>query len=478
VSRATKRVVGVGDIDFSIGDTPPRVLSIDCWSHPVPDGRRKRELHVEIDLAFSGTAHVTFSANILKAGAFPVTLRKISMSNVRMSIVLKGLTDELPMVAGFQIFLVELPSIDWETGNAASRVLDLSIVNNAIKHLIETKIERKIVLPNRIVLPLSLPTDLVSKIEEAGFKIYIREDEEYLVAMPIPAGVVKVTAVRAENLKATDILGMAHCIKSKNLNPLKPRSFSLTELLPRPLPGDPYVKVRVGQTSHRSQTINNDLNPVFNFECEFPVDYCHETGNVKIEMFDDDSNVGGVNSDDPLGMASERISRIRERGTMENWYNCHRSPGRMLLRFEWIPLTVWHEDPVRRRGALAFLIGTVDSKEVIMPRCDLEVVDADGNTISSELSAEASEKRNTHRFDEGRVIRITDYGKADSIYLRLQVRDQKTGNLLGDQRFRLDGLLQNPLSGKHRLPIPNVQREPVFVTLYTAAYVDDSDQKY
>jgi len=54
---------------------------------------------------------------------------------------------------------------------------------------------KRIVYPNRIALPITLPETLVTKLRELGFEM--ADQDDFAVATPKPLGVVRIIAHRA-----------------------------------------------------------------------------------------------------------------------------------------------------------------------------------------------------------------------------------------------------------------------------------------
>ena len=317
--------------DFDIGSFPPRVLKLSCVSHTASETDGELLLHMEV--TFNSNASIT-----LDWLPIPVTVKNIEASSVHLGLILKRLSPSPPFIGGFQIFLLEEPDITWETAGMA-KMTDIPGIESLVDYLIEDKIRGELVLPNRISVPLELPEAAMAAMSDMGLKVPDKEqveEESHLVSLSVPMGVVQVIVVEAEGLEKTDF-GFKHWTMD-NVNPLRPRGFSFTDLLPKTNPGDPYVLVRLVHMEQRSQTIDHTIHPKWNFECEFPVDLAFVPANLEIKVFDEDINIPGIQSDDALGHVTENIATIRNAGNINKWYYLEGGEGRIHLKLKWIPL--------------------------------------------------------------------------------------------------------------------------------------------
>jgi len=76
---------------------------------------------------------------------------------------------------------------------------------------------------------------------------------------------------------------------------------------------DPYVKVCVGLQQLRTPTINNNLNPEWNFVGSVPIDLGHLCQDVTLEVWDEDRNRRVQGSDDLLGRTSVPLVQVIDR---------------------------------------------------------------------------------------------------------------------------------------------------------------------
>ncbi len=460
--------------DFNIGDKPFRVIKIECQQHSNDD------LIMDVEIAYDGSANITitYSQESLNV-SIPVTLQKFCVSNVKVRIVLKKMSDQIPFIGGIQFFFLESPIIDWQTADAA-KVVDLPGLDSLLKGAIENQIIKRFVLPNKLTIPIKLEESLAERLEK--LKLPVRRLEDWEVAMPQPVGVVRVTAVRAEGLRATDF-GFQHYKTSKNLHPFHPTKFSCSEVLPKKNTGDPYVQISIGRATHRSAAIAKNLNPEWNFVCEFPIEYFHKAV-VNIDIFDEDVGIAGMTSDDALGKITEKVNRIKDRELIEGWYNCQIYQGRAFLRFEWISLVhhkpcviqesdVSKEKTDRRNvssGVVCILIGTLHCSEIIRPTCFLEM--QEGKELAKGTSLDAMSNCLSWTFDEGKVFRLKNLNEANS-HLTIKIYDNKSWKWIGERRFKLRRLVERNLEDYYRFPNPYTNLKPVALSLRSQILYDD-----
>lgn len=441
---------------FSIGDRPFRIDKIDSVAHG------SRELIVDVRAAYDGNASISITLSQEQLNiSIPVTLENFSVSNVKLRIVLKHLIDQFPLVSGCQVFFLELPKFNWKTADAA-KVADLPGLENLIKSAIESQIIRRFVLPNRLAFPVKLPQEVKTKLQNLGLKV--ADVEDFSVAMPVPVGVVKVTVVEGQELKPTD-LSFKHYKDSKNLNILSPKTFAASELLPKRSTSNPYVVVSIGSKSHESLVVENSLDPFWNFECCFPIEY-YQGQKVTVDVYDD-----GQIEHTFLGKATEKLDTVFDRLGLKGWYNLQVCQGRILVTFELIPLTV--KKPLSETGGvMSLLLGKLTSQYEVRPSCQLILYQGDNKT--EELaSLEALSTGKQWTFNEGKLFRIENVLNPKA-KLTIKIWDDKSSKWIGQKSFRLDRQFENESPGKGEILFPNPfnTKPPVHMSVYIAMYSD------
>ncbi len=147
--------------DFSVGDRPPRVLNVQA----AEDGD---DLRFELEACYSGNAYVKITAELPGGVSVPVTVRRAAVSYTRLCVVVKALTGRPPFHSGLQVFLVELPDFTYEMADAG-KLIDLPVLDDAIRQLVDAEIRENLVLPNRLTLPAVLPNFIEDKLGLLGF---------------------------------------------------------------------------------------------------------------------------------------------------------------------------------------------------------------------------------------------------------------------------------------------------------------------
>merc|ERR1712226_392923 len=105
---------------------------------------------------------------------------------------------------------------------------------------------------------------------------------------------------------------------------------------------DPYVILNVGKENFRTSTINNNLNPEWNYDMKFETN--NETPDeLTLEVFDND--VG--RRDDALGMATLNLREIVNNKKLVNkWIPLEKcKSGEVLYSAEFVPSEKHHSSP-------------------------------------------------------------------------------------------------------------------------------------
>ncbi|KAG8034618.1 hypothetical protein G9C98_007694 [Cotesia typhae] len=132
----------------------------------------------------------------------------------------------------------------------------------------------------------------------------------------IPLGVLRIHVVQAKHLMKKDI-GMLGKGKS-----------------------DPYAVINIGAQEFRTKTIDNTVDPKWDYWCEAIINTRSSGLEVAISLWDWDPNFPGVETDDLLGRASIEVSKVKKRGTIDNWFTLEFAKhGMVHLRLTWLSLS-------------------------------------------------------------------------------------------------------------------------------------------
>ena len=401
---------GLNFQDFGIGDQAPRIDHLNVIDSGCD------EIIVHLELTYEGNAHISLgflleSLNISGSGK----IEKITLNQLKLMVVLKNVTPVPPFFGGAQFFLLDFPHIFWQTGGLA-KLADIKYFDELIHKRLTFQI-KKLIYPRRVCIATSIPLPLREKIPS---KLPVKEYTTMEIARPNPKATIKVTAFKAEELLPTD-LRWHHC----NWDNIKKMKFACSDFLPKLESGDPYVIIKYGQKKFRSHFVPQDLNPVWNFSCYFPVEYVEGT-DITIELWDSDL----LTSDDNLGKIVEKVSRIKSEGSIHAWYNCQGRQGRILVGFQWISLQTTKPTPAKKVFSISKETSNfkVDTNAAVLcltlgkltfkkskghAKVILRVDDGGDGEKAEERKAEGSINAETRTvdIDEGYIFRITSLEK-------------------------------------------------------------------
>uniref|UniRef100_A0A8C6IRL3 Extended synaptotagmin-3 n=1 Tax=Melopsittacus undulatus TaxID=13146 RepID=A0A8C6IRL3_MELUD len=233
-----------------------------------------------------------------------------------LRVILEPLLTDAPFVGAVTLFFMQKPhlEINWA---GMSNLLDVPGINVMSDSLIQDFIAARLVLPNRITVPLKKNMNIAH------------------LRFPIPHGVVRVHLLEAENLVQKDsFLG---AIRGKS---------------------DPYALLRVGTVQYRSKTVSRDLNPIWNETFEFVV---HEVPgqDLEVDLYDEDPD-----KDDFMGSLLISLVDVMNDRTVDEWFPLSKTTsGHLHLKLEWLSLVndqeKLHED--KKGLSTAILIVYLDS---------------------------------------------------------------------------------------------------------------------
>jgi hypothetical protein len=266
---------------LDLGNVPLRMDNIVV--HPLQaDG----SVQFDLDLEWDGECDFQLKADFI--GTFGIRHLKLSG---RMAIILKPLTNELPIVSGIQYGFINMPTIELSfTGLAA--VADLSILESTVQDALKSSLSTS-VLPYR--------------------RLYkMKSTNNYLDTYQPPVGVLRLTVLQGNGF-----------VTEKRL------------LAAADIP-DVYLKVSVGQLgTWKTKTMKNCTNPLWNES----KDFCLYDREQLVEIHAWDYDDGALDRDDALGTANATVADILL------------SPRRTIT----LPLTNKSNSKVERTGASVML---------------------------------------------------------------------------------------------------------------------------
>ena len=395
--------------------------------------------------------------DIFKSGELPITISNFTISNVKLRLVLKGIVDKLPIVSGFQVFLLEEPLFEWNYESGVAKLAELPIIEDKIRSSIRT-IVQDFVYPNRISKVINLPPDIQKLLQDMCFETLTPSSHE--VFSGPPQGVIKVTVVKAKGIKATEMT-YDHMKNNANLNPLHPNKFAVSELLPKKGTSSAYCRVGIGNSMKKSETAKRTRNPEWNFEALFPIEY-HQGQKIKIWICDKNTSSSGEDKNldkTCLGRCYEEMDSVWEathekghNGILENWYNLQSGEGKVLVRFQFLPLTKniprQLQGIAKTTGVLSLFLGTMTTEYDCMPECYISLDETDqGEQASQNKGLEeeqshrvrSSKMAGEHRFNDKKYFVIQN---VHSIWtsLKIKVWDKNIKDYIGELDLKIKAI--------------------------------------
>ncbi|KYN37114.1 Extended synaptotagmin-2 [Trachymyrmex septentrionalis] len=201
-----------------LGRIPPKIYGIKVYDK----NTSRNEIILDADIMYAGDCDITFFVGNIKGGIKDFQIHGL------VRVVMKPMLPMMPLIGGVQIFYLNVPTINFNLVGVAD-VLDLPGFNEILRKTIIEQISAIVVLPNKIIIPLS------EEIPMESLKI------------PEPEGVLRIHVVEAKHLMKKDI-GMLGKGKS-----------------------DPYAVINVGAQEFRTKIIDNTVNPKWDYWCECAV---------------------------------------------------------------------------------------------------------------------------------------------------------------------------------------------------------------
>ncbi|XP_076379275.1 extended synaptotagmin-like protein 2 isoform X1 [Megalopta genalis] len=380
-----------------LGRIPLKIYGVKAYDK----NTSRNEVIVDADVMYAGDCDITFSVGNIKGGIKDFQIRGM------MRIVMKPLLPVIPIVGGVQAFFLNPPAINFNLVGVAD-VLDLPGFNEILRKTIIEQVAAFVVLPNKIVIPLSdeVPVETLK--------------------MPEPEGVLRIHVVEAKHLMKKDI-GMLGKGKS-----------------------DPYAIISVGAQEFRTKTIDNTVNPKWDFWCEFIVDKSLGAyyNRVVAHLFDKD-NAG---QDDPLGRASIEVSRVKKKGTIDTWVSLEQAKhGMVHLRLTWLQFskniadlkTALMETQELRITSMstALLILYIDSAKNLacirgnkQPDVYLEA------SVGGDKKRTATQLRSCDPvWEQGFTFLVSN---PETSILHIKITDEKTSLVVGEMNYNISLLLK------------------------------------
>ncbi|NXX38563.1 ESYT3 protein, partial [Tricholaema leucomelas] len=288
------------------GEKCPRINGIKAYTKEI----NRRQVVLDLQICYIGDCEIHMDISKFNLGVKGIQLYGT------LRVILEPLLTDAPFIGAVTLFFLQKPhlEINW---SGMSNLLDVPGINVMSDSLIQDFIAARLVLPNRITVPLKKNMNIAH------------------LRFPIPRGVIRVHLLEAENLVQKDsFLG---AIRGKS---------------------DPYALLRVGTVQYRSKTVSRDLNPIWNETFEFVV---HEVPgqDLEVDLYDEDPD-----KDDFMGSLLISLVDVMNDRTVDEWFPLSKTTsGHLHLKLEWLSLVndqeMLHED--KKGLSTAILIVYLDS---------------------------------------------------------------------------------------------------------------------
>lgn len=184
-----------------------------------------------------------------------------------MSVLLKPLTNQLPVVSAVQYAFINPPSMKLDFTGLA-QVADLKVIHNSIQKVIQETMASMVVLPNRMLYKMDLSNN-------------------FLDTYHAPLGIARITLVGGQGF-----------VEEK-------KSFGAVDV------PDVYCRTTVGCCDEwKTSVIKNNMAPEWNESADFL--FTDHQQIIQVEAWDEDT--GALDADDFLGQAKVTVGELLLRG--------------------------------------------------------------------------------------------------------------------------------------------------------------------
>ncbi|XP_039297240.1 extended synaptotagmin-2-A isoform X3 [Nilaparvata lugens] len=282
LALAEYKISGFAFQKMRLGTIPPRIGGIKVYDYNVS----RNEIIMDLDIFYAGDCDISFTIKGFTGGIQDFQIHGL------VRIVMKPLIKSMPLVGGLQIYFLNNPAIDFNLVGVAD-VLDMPGLSDLLRRVIVEQVAAMMVLPNK--LPILLSNEVPAK----------------NLKFPEPQGVLRVHVVEAKHLMKKDIGVLG---KGKS---------------------DPYAIITVGAQQFKTKTIDNTIDPKWDFWCEFAVET--NTGLfVNLHLMDHDEG----KKDSKLGKATIEVNTVTKKGQTDTWISLEEAKtGMVHVRMTWLELS-------------------------------------------------------------------------------------------------------------------------------------------
>ncbi|XP_035781378.1 extended synaptotagmin-2-like isoform X1 [Anopheles albimanus] len=381
-----------------LGTIPPRIGGVKVYDKNVS----RNEIIMDLDLFYAGDCDISFALSGLRGGI------KDFQIHGTVRVIMKPLISQMPLIGGLQIFFLNNPNIDFNLVGVVD-LLDMPGLSDILRKIIVDQVAAIMVLPNKLPIVLSDGVPALS------------------LKMPEPEGVLRIHVVEAKDLMKKDISMLG---KGKS---------------------DPYAIISVGAQQFRTQTIDNTVNPKWDYWCEAEVNAILRQ-EIELNLWDWDPGFPGVQNDDFLGRATVEISSVTKNGEIDTWLTLEQAKhGLVHLRMTWFRLssnkadlrTALEETQHLRVTSMSTALLTVfiDSAKNLPQARQQSQPDPYLVLSVGKKTEQTSVQMRTDApvWEQGFTFLV---GNPDNDTFQLKVIDQKTGNTIGTLTYILSALME------------------------------------
>ncbi|XP_051167181.1 extended synaptotagmin-1 isoform X3 [Leptopilina boulardi] len=377
-----------------LGRIPPKIYGIKTYDK----NTSRHEIIFDVDILYAGDCDISFSVGNLKGGIKDFQLRGL------MRIVLKPLIPVMPLVGGVQAFFLNNPAIDFNLVGAAD-ILDFPGFNDILRKIITQQVAARLVLPNKIIVPLS--EDIPSEV----------------LKMPEPEGVLRIHVVQAKHLMKKDIGVLG---KGKS---------------------DPYAIISVGAQEFRTKTIDNTVDPKWDYWCE-----CVVTSAIAQQLTIHVWDLDDTKNDENLGRATIEVSRVKKKGTIDTWISLELAKhGMVHLRLSWLQLSNKISDlPAALKETQQLRVTSMSTAILILYIDSAKNLPCIRGSKQPDVYLEASLGGKTERtitilrscdpvWEQGFTFLVAN---PETGTMSFKITDEKSGMIVGTMNFNISTLLE------------------------------------
>ncbi|KAH8385931.1 hypothetical protein KR200_007167, partial [Drosophila serrata] len=382
-----------------LGTIPPRIGGVKIYDKNVD----RNEIIMDLDLFYASDCDINFYLGGMKGGI------KDFQIHGWVRVVMKPLIRSMPLVGGLQIFFLNNPNIDFNLVGVID-FMDMPGLSDLLRRIIVEQIGNVMVLPNK------LPISLSEEVSAVALK------------MPEPEGILRIHVVEAKDLMKKDISVLG---KGKS---------------------DPYAIINVGAQEFKTQIIDNNVNPKWDYWCEACI-FTTIGHYIGFSLWDYDQTMPGVQSDDVLGrLASIDIASVIKKGVVDSWLTLEDAKhGLLHVRLQWYKLTADPNDLQQILLETQLLRVTSMSSAVLSVFIDsarhLKQARSSSKPDPYLVCSVNKQKQQTAMimrddspvWEQGFTFLVSN---PDNESLIIKIYDQKTGNDIGQYTYTLSTLLK------------------------------------